>query len=74
MTRNHKEALNLEFPRARAKTFLLSEMTDARCDIEDPAAIGSPEAHHVCAQEIKKLLSEGYSRILELVAENAGEV
>jgi protein-tyrosine-phosphatase len=73
MTRDHKEALDVEFPQARAKTYLLSEMTDNRYDIDDPAGSGAPEAHYICAQEIEKLLKKGYSRILELVAGDVDE-
>jgi protein-tyrosine-phosphatase len=73
MTQDHKEALDVEFPQARAKTYLLSEMTDNRYDIDDPAGSSSPEAHLICAQEMRKLVRKGYSRILELVAWDAGE-
>ena len=72
MTRDHKEALDVEFPQARGKTYLLSEMVGNRHDIDDPAGSGSPEAHRICAQGIENLLRKGYSRILELGAKDAG--
>jgi protein-tyrosine-phosphatase len=68
VTQDHKEALSAEFPRAREKVYLLSEMADERGDIDDPSGSGSFELHRTCAQEIKRLLEKGYSRILELAA------
>jgi len=73
MTQDHKEALFVEFPQAREKAYLLSELVDERYDIDDPSGSGSLELHRTCAQEIKKLLEKGYSRILELAGRDADE-
>lgn len=68
MTRDHKEALSAEFPEAREKLCLLSELADQRYDIADPSGSGSLELHKGCAHEIKGLLTQGYSRILSIAA------
>lgn len=74
MTQDQQEALSLEFPEARDKIRILSEMSGQRHDLKDPSGSGSLEVHIDCAHEIEHLLSEGYSRILELAAgeENDG--
>ncbi|NIN70230.1 MAG: low molecular weight protein arginine phosphatase [Anaerolineae bacterium] len=66
MTQDHKEALALEFPDAREKLYLLSEMAGKRFDILDPSGSGSLDLHLTCAEEIKELLHKGYARIIEL--------
>jgi protein-tyrosine-phosphatase len=66
MTQDHKQALALEFPEAREKIHLLSEMAGKRFDILDPSGSHSVELHRACAEEIGELLREGYSRIIEL--------
>lgn len=73
MTQDHEEALGVEFPQAREKIYLLSEMADKRYDIEDPSGSGSLTLHRTCGQEIKELLEKGYSRILELAAGGSSE-
>lgn len=71
MTQDHKEALDLEFPQAREKVYLLSKMADEEHDIDDPFGSGSPEVHLLCARQIERLLRMGYPRILELAARDA---
>lgn len=66
MTQDHKQALALEFPEAREKIHLLSEMAGKRFDILDPSGSHSVELHRACAEEIGELLRQGYSRIIEL--------
>lgn len=73
MTQDHKQALAVEFPQASGKLYLLSEMADKSYDIEDPSGSDSLILHRTCAQEIKELLEEGYSCILELAARDVGE-
>lgn len=73
MTQDQKEALEVEFPQAREKLFLLSEMAENRYDIDDPSGSNSLTLHRTRAQEIKALLESGYSCILELAARDAGE-
>jgi protein-tyrosine phosphatase len=66
MTQDHKEALALEFPDATEKIYLLSEMAGKRFEILDPSGSGSLDLHLTCAEEIRELLRQGYSRIIEL--------
>ncbi len=73
MTQDQKEALVVEFPQAREKSYLLSEMADDRYDIDDPSGSNSLALHRTCAHEISELLEKGYSYILELAARHAGE-
>ncbi len=73
MTQDHKEALGVEFPQAREKLYLLSELANRKYDIDDPSGSDSLELHRTCAQEIKELLEEGYPSILELAANEADE-
>jgi protein-tyrosine-phosphatase len=70
MERGHKEALRAEFPDLASKIYLLSEMAGYSHDIRDP--IGGPvEAYRECAQELTRLLIQGYERITELVMHGA---
>lgn len=66
MTHDHREALAVEFPQAEEKVWLLSEMADKSHDVADPSGSDSLDLHRERAQEIKQLLHEGYSRILQL--------
>lgn len=68
MTHDHREALTLEFPQARDRIWLLSEMADKSHDVVDPSGGRSLDSHRACAQEIKELLHEGYLRILQFTA------
>ncbi len=69
MTESHREALLVEFPEARDKTFLLAEMVGRGYDIADPYG-GSPEEYDACARELADLVERGYGRILELANRN----
>lgn len=74
MTQDQKEALAAEFPEARGRLHLLSEIAGKkRQDIDDPSGSDSLQLHRTCAQEIRELLVEGYSRILELATSEVGE-
>jgi len=73
MTQDHREALGAEFPQAREKLHLLSEMAGKSHDIDDPSGSHSTALHRMCAQEIKELLEAGYSRVLQLAAGVTGE-
>jgi protein-tyrosine phosphatase len=66
MTRNHAEALRLEFPDQVAKIHLLSEMKNQRrYDIKDP--FGSSLAdYRACADELEELIDAGLERIKAL--------
>ncbi len=71
MTEAHREALLAEFPEARAKTYLLSEMIDQHFDIADP--YGSSKAHFAyCAEDLAGIIESGLPKILALVNQSAG--
>ena len=65
MTRNHKEAIQAEFPASVGRVFLLSQLVDQDYDIEDPYG-GSLDDYELCASEIDDLLSRGFGRLVEL--------
>ena len=67
MTQGHKEALAMEFPQARGKIHMLSELVSETYDIEDPYGTESLELYQQCADEIEELLREGYPRLIELI-------
>ncbi len=71
MTEVHREALLAEFPAARGKTYLLSEMVGKRYDIADP--YGSNLANYeYCAEEMSSIIDAGFERILSL-ADRGGQ-
>jgi protein-tyrosine-phosphatase len=63
----HKEALLAEFPGARDRTFLLSELAGEKHDISDPYGSDSLILYRDCANEIGRLLGIGYSRLVQLL-------
>jgi len=66
MEKGHKEALKLEYPHLAGRIFLLSEMIGDETNIEDP--IGGPlSAYETTADEIERIMTEGYARIRQLV-------
>ena len=66
MTRGHAEAISVECPQHAHKVHLLSQMAGRHYDIQDP--YGSPlYEYRQCANEIEKLIEEGYPRIMQLV-------
>lgn len=73
MARSHSEALRAEFPQARDKIILLSELAGEMHDVSDPYGSDSLEAYRQCAREIDRLLKAGYPRLLELVKGRASE-
>ena len=73
MTGNHKEALLAEFPEAKQKILLLSELAGETYGIFDPYGSDSGQLYRECAREIGHLLSEGYPRLLELVGSESEE-
>jgi len=66
MTQYHKEALVTEFPEARDRVFLLSEMAGKHFDIADPFGTALIN-YQYCADELENLIEEGYEEILRLV-------
>jgi len=66
MTHNHRESLQAEFPEIAARVYLLSQLIDRSFDIEDPYG-GSLDDYEVCADEIQKILTNGWARLVELI-------
>jgi protein-tyrosine-phosphatase len=71
MERGQREALAAEFPASRGKTYLLSEMVGQCYDLADPYA-GPIEGYRRYADELERLLDQGYLRILTLAGPGKG--
>ncbi len=68
MERGHKEALRIEFPKARERIFLLSEMIGKDFEIDDP--IGHPlEDYQAAGREIDGILDQGFEKLSQLSSE-----
>jgi protein-tyrosine-phosphatase len=65
MTHNHQEALQAEFPEIGRRVYLLSQLVDRSFDIEDPYG-GSLDDYEVCADDIQNILTDGWTRLVEL--------
>jgi protein-tyrosine phosphatase len=65
MTQNHRESLLAEFPEIAGRVYLLSQLVDRKFDIEDPYG-GSLDDYEVCADDIQKILTNGWTRLVEL--------
>lgn len=69
MTAAHREAILAEFPDARSKTYLLSQMIGKSFDIADP--VGSSLAHYeYCAEDLSAIIDAGFEQIVRLAQEN----
>jgi protein-tyrosine-phosphatase len=66
MERGQAEAIRVEFPQHAHKVHLLSQMIGRHYDIRDPYGAPLPE-YGRCANEIERLIEEGYPRIMQLV-------
>ena len=66
MTQNHRESLQAEFPEIAERVYLLSQLIDRQFDIEDPYG-GSLDDYAVCADDIQKILINGWARLGELI-------
>jgi protein-tyrosine phosphatase len=65
MEKNHKEALQVEFPQLSDRIYMLSEVAGQKHDVEDP--IGGPEAEfEATADEIERLIDAGFEKIKRL--------
>lgn len=62
MTRSHHDALASEFPHARAKLHLMSELADSVYDIADPYG-GTLAEYENCANALANLIEVGYEKI-----------
>lgn len=70
MQASQREALQLEFPEAARKIFLLSEAADGKVyDIPDP--FDAHEDHQQLAEEIFALVRRGFQRLISLAEERA---
>ena len=66
MTKNHAEALRIEFGDHAHKIYLLSQMVDDRkFDISDPYGTAKPNYLRMYKQ-VSRLIDDGLSRIIEL--------
>ena len=65
MTHNHRESLQAEFPEIAERVYLLSQLIDRQFDIEDPYG-GSLDDYEACADDIQKILTNGWARLVEL--------
>ncbi len=67
MTRDHQYALAAEFPQARPKIHLISQLAGREYDIADP--YGSERAdYETCAAELANLIETGYPLIAAWIA------
>jgi len=62
MTRSHRDALVTEFPAARAKIHLMSELAERVYDITDPYG-GTLAEYEDCANALETLIDVGYEKI-----------
>jgi protein-tyrosine-phosphatase len=62
MTRSHRDALTSEFPCARGKLRLMSELIGCTFDIADPYG-GTLAEYQNCAASLEKLIDSGYEKI-----------
>jgi protein-tyrosine-phosphatase len=65
MERGQKEALQIEFPFAAKRTYLLTEMSGVNLQINDPLDTSSTGLQ-ILTTEIDDWLERGFSRILDL--------
>jgi len=65
MEYGHRESLRIEFPQDSKKIFLLSEMTGAKYEINDPIG-GHDSDYQASARQIQNLLEEGQAAIIRL--------
>ena len=63
MEESHRRSIFYAQPAALRKVFLFSEMAGEHDDVDDP--YGLPiEAYHRCADELERLIAQGYDEIL----------
>lgn len=72
MTRDHKYALSAEFPAARPKIHLMSELVNLEYDITDPYG-GPLEGYELCANDLAALIERGYPRLQEWLGVRTSE-
>jgi protein-tyrosine-phosphatase len=62
MTRSHRDALASEFPTARSKIHLMSELIERTFDVADPYG-GTLAEYQDCAASLEKMIESGYEKI-----------
>ena len=67
MTSGHREALETEFPVAKGKTWLFSELEGGTWDVEDPVG-GSLDDYRATADQLERLTEAGWRLISALVS------
>ena len=68
MTKNHAEALCIEFREHADKIYLLSQMVgDRKFDVSDPYGTAKPNYLRMY-QQVKRLIEDGLPRIIELAS------
>jgi protein-tyrosine-phosphatase len=70
MTGSHRDALASEFPAARGKLHLMSELIDRTFDIADPYG-GTLAEYQDCAASLEKLIDSGYEKIKTWIPDTA---
>ena len=65
MEQGQQEALQIEFPDAADRVYMLSEMAGVRANVLDPAPGSAADCRRV-VREIEEWLRLGYSRIIDL--------
>jgi protein-tyrosine-phosphatase len=65
MEPGHKESLQLEFPEAASRVYLLSEMIGLTFTVIDPVG-GDTEEYRTTAREIDQLMTDGLEKITKL--------
>ena len=71
MTTSHRDALAAEFPEARSKIHLMSELKDHLYDIADPYGDELPE-YVKCANDLEQLIEIGYAKLVSWTSSSVG--
>lgn len=72
MEAGHKEALKAEFPECADRVYMLTELVGVQQDIDDP--IGrSKEEYRATADEVDRLLTEGFDELRRLAGKRHSE-
>ncbi len=72
MTRSHVASLRAAFPDSISKVHLVSEMVEKVFDIKDPYG-GARSEYQYVAEELARLIEEGYPRIVALAEGAEGD-
>ena len=72
MTQGHRDSLSAEFPSARHKIYLFSELIGQQYDITDPYG-GTIQDYQACVSGLADVIARGYPLLGELVARSQGQ-